>query len=433
MKKLFIFFLALAVLFLAGCNQTPSAGTSASGKPNGGTAVNGAENWQEALWGKVVYASSLNDLIDVSSRIVFEDSIAGASAYGSSQTYTFYYSKADGKAYVYCFDPLCDHKDCMACPKNDTDMGWSFGNTFFYQNRFWCVTSYGKLVSFSFDGTDKRIEYDLNYEFPDDGRYTVWNPCGLYGPYLYISLKLDQSGAERETLRYNMETREMENLTEKTGNVISPHYFYNGTIYGISNSAERVDAFFKADLDLKNLELLEEGDTITYDHAIGSVLIGDVYKERTSIFELPEWRGISFYNIETGEKKILTAEDFGMERPHIVYTTDAYVYFYNSKTLTIGTTTVERPSGSQVIKIQKFNDGKLYRMNTDGTDIVCVYDNPDYELSDHMVIYGDKVVMQGSYIKVENGEKKIWGGSIQVADINGDGTFGEFKEVEILR
>ena len=71
-------------------------------------------------------------------------------------------------------------------------------------------------------------------------------------------------------------------------------------------------------------------------------------------------------------------------------------------------------------------------MNLDGTDIICVYDNPAYELSENMIIYGDKVVMQGRYIGIENGEKKIWGGALQVADINPDGTFGEFREVEIV-
>jgi hypothetical protein len=34
-------------------------------------------------------------------------------------------------------------------------------------------------------------------------------------------------------------------------------------------------------------------------------------------------------------------------------------------------------------------------------------------------------------MKVENKEQKIWGGAIQVATINSDGTIGEFVEVEI--
>ena len=79
------------------------------------------------------------------------------------------------------------------------------------------------------------------------------------------------------------------------------------------------------------------------------------------------------------------------------------------------------------------NDGKLYRMNKDGTNIVCVYNNPDYELNRNVVIYDDKIVMQGRYMKVENKVQTIWGGAIQVATINPDGTIGEFVEVEVLQ
>ena len=84
-------------------------------------------------------------------------------------------------------------------------------------------------------------------------------------------------------------------------------------------------------------------------------------------------------------------------------------------------------------KVQKRNNGKLYRINLDGTNLMCVYDNPDYELSSDMIIYGDRVVMRGQYLCVEAGKKKIWGGAIQVATINPDGTIGEFVEVEVLQ
>ena len=40
--------------------------------------------------------------------------------------------------------------------------------------------------------------------------------------------------------------------------------------------------------------------------------------------------------------------------------------------------------------------------------------------------------MQGQYITIENGEKKVWGGPIQVAVINENGTVGEFREVEVI-
>ena len=430
MKKTFALFLALTIIFLTACNTVPPAGTVGSGSTTSGNKGNGQNggNWLDAYRGKVVAASTLNDFIDVSSRIVFAGSIPVANEYDGHQTYTLYYSKADGKAYIYCFDPICKHEDCMASPRT---MKWSLSDTIFYGNRFYVLTAYGTMLSFSFDGTDRKIEYDLEYEFPDEFRYTVWNPCGLYGPYLYISLKLDQSGFEREMLRYNLETKEMENLTEKTGNYISPDYFYNGTIYGSGNYSQTGDSYFKADLDLNTVETLNE--PIYMDQAVGSIVIGDVVSERESIYSTSEWLGLRFYDLETGERKMLTAEDIGMEDPTIVYATDEYLYFYERKIINIGTVIINQGGREVQKKVQKMNDGKLYRMNKDGTNIVCVYDNPEYELSDNMVIYDDKVVMQGRYVAIENNEEKRWGGLIQVATINPDGTFGEFVEVEVLQ
>ena len=427
MKKLFTLFLALALLFLTACNTaTPPAGTDGGQTPSGTT--NG-DNWLEAYRGKVVAASMLNDFIDVSSRIVFAGSIPVANEYDGHQTYTLYYSKADGKAYIYCFDPICKHEDCMASPRT---MKWSLSDTVFYGNRFYVLTAYGTMLSFSFDGTDRKIEYDLEYEFPDKFRYTVWNPCGLYGPYLYISLKMDVSGAERQMLRYNMETGEMENLTEKTGNYISPAYFYNGMIYGNGKFSQTGDSYCKADLDLNTVEILDE--TARLEQSVGSIIVGPVYAERNSVEVIPKQIGVSFYNIETGERKVMTKEELGLkDYPYFIHTTEEYLYFYISEVIDIGTITVDRNGKEMQMKVQKGNDGKLYRMNPDGTNIVCVYDNPEYELGDNMVIYDDKVVMQGQYITIENNEKKIWGGPIQVATINPDGTIAEFVEVEVLQ
>ena len=312
MKKTFALFLALTIIFLTACNTVPPAGTVGSGSTTSGNKGNGQNggNWLDAYRGKVVAASTLNDFIDASSRIVFVGDM--------NHTYTFYYSKADGKAYIYCFDPICKHEDCMASPQT---MKWSLSDTVFYGNRFYVLSAYGTMLSFSFDGTDRKIEYDLEYEFPDEFRYTVWNPCGLYGPYLYISLKMDVSGAERQMLRYNMETGEMENLTEKTGNYISPAYFYNGMIYGNGRFSQTGDSLLKADLDLNAVEILDE--TARLNQSVGSIIVGPVYAQRNSVEEIPKQIGVSFYNIETGERKVMTKEELGLkDYPYFSHTTE---------------------------------------------------------------------------------------------------------------
>jgi hypothetical protein len=157
-------------------------------------------------------------------------------------------------------------------------------------------------------------------------------------------------------------------------------------------------------------------------------------KERESIADHLETIGISFYDIETGEQRIVTKEELGLDfYPHFCAATDEYFYFYNPNPLYLGTAIFNLNGKEVERKVQKMNNGKLYRMNKDGTNIVCVYDNSEYELDRNVIIYDDKIVMQGRYMKVENKVQTIWGGAIQVATINPDGTIGEFVEVEILQ
>ena len=432
MKKFFALFLAFSLLFLTSCNTTTlpvgtdANGSTISGKPSGDNTSSGntnggddyAWNWSETMQDQIVTRSS-NDLIELPSRIVFEATIDG-------QRRTYYYSKADGNAYVYCYDPICDHTKytCLGNPGSDTS-GWRFVNTTFINNRFYTVDQYGKIYSFSFDGTDRKLEYDAGYYV----HKKVWGGMIAYGPYIYINSEAEESP---HTLRFNTETKKMEDLTEKTGNYIHARYFYNGMLYG-SGTDDMVDTFFKADLDLNTIEVINS-TRIPYTQCSGSILVGIASKERESIAEWPEDIGISFCDMKTEEQRIVTKEDLGLDfYPYFCAATDEYFYFYKSVVINLGTVIINQGGKDKVVTVQKMNDGKLYRMNKDGTNIVCVYDNPDYELDSNVVIYDDKIVMQGQYITIENGEKKVRGGAIQVATINPDGTIGEFVEVEILQ
>ena len=427
MKKLFAFFLAFALFCLSACNIAPPAGTSGNGGVQGTPNTPSGENWQDAVKDRIV-SSSLSHLIDLPSRVIFGNP-AGSR--------TYYYSKVDGKAYDYCFDPLCDHTDytCLANPGGlfaSFETGWTFNSTFFINGRFYSTTMFGQIWSFAFDGSDKRIEYDAGYDleeiFQNGPRTNIWStPAIVYGPYIYINVEQIVHG-DPHILRFNVETKEMEDLTEKTGNFIYPHYFYNGMIYGNGDYAKTGDAFLKADLDLRTVEVQE---TAFYaDAYAGTVLVGPVYKERESIEEIPEQIGLFFYDIKTGEQKVLTKEELGLEDyPFLVGATDEHFYFYIPTIVNIGT--VINNQGKEWT-VQKMNDGKLYRMDSDGTNIVCVYEDPDYELNYNMVISEDRILMTGKYITIEDGQKKTWGGMIQVAVINEDGTVGEFKEVEYV-
>jgi len=418
MKKIFALFLACALLFLTACNKTPPIEGSSNED-----AGNSSVNWQDALQDQLVLGKH-GAFIEFPSRVVFEMDI-------NHEDMVCYYSKSDGKIYVYCFDPLCDHTDyiCLGNPAKKRS-GFSFAATVFVGNRFYSIDAYGKIYSFAFDGSDKRLEYDSGYEVEESiGDGTIWGIGCVYGPYIYFVSTAEAE--ERHLMRFNTETKDMEDLTAKTGNYVSPIYFYNGMIYGMGDGRKTVDTFFKADLDLNMVEPIDASRSLAL--CSGHTIVNTVLKERESILEEVERIGTSIYDIKTGEKQFFTNEDWGLEEdPIFVCATDQYFYFYESKKVALGTVVVETGSGPVEKTSYKSNPGKLYRMDLDGSNIVCVYDNPEYELGRNAIICGDRILMMGKYMCVEDKKTKTWGGILQAATINPDGTIGEFEEVEIV-
>ena len=199
----------------------------------------------------------------------------------------------------------------------------------------------------------------------------------------------------------------------------------------MGNYYETLHTLFIADLDLSTIEVDE--DPFYLSCAVGNFAIGSVLGEEVNSLGVHEDIAIEVYNSKTDESWILTAEMLGTDSWAITGMTEEYIYFYEAESIEIGTVIVNQGGKDKEISVKKRNDGKLYRINLDGTNLVCVYDNPDYELNRGMVIFDDKVLMAGQYLKFENGEKKVWGGAIQVATINPDGTIGEFVEVEVLQ
>ena len=420
MKKIFALLLVCSLMFLTACNQTPPSETTESNSQN-------QESPDNSLPQGIVKNGS-SYLMETPSRVILGTS--------TPEDYVFYYSKADGKAYVYCFDPLCDHSGgkCFAKPDDVVNIfKFDLRCTFLINNRFYYVASYGHIYSFSFDGSDLKLEYGDKSLTTEDfiKLQMLWSQNYItYDKYIYINLNADEEGNPR-SLRFNTETKEMEDLTEKTGNVILPYFFYNGEIYGLNANLRTI--WVKADLELKEMTPIEAQPTNNIFY--GSLFFETAHEEPMN-YNNPKYLGIKATDVATGEVKIYTHEMLGIEDGvycQILAVDENYVYFYKREEVLVG----QRETIWGLENTYKYNDGKLYRVKHDGTECTCIYDPPteEFEILSRLgnsVVFGDKILIRAGYIGVRDGYATGWDSGWKVGTIGSDGKIKEFENVEFI-
>lgn len=408
MQKILASILTLICLLLTGCNTKPPANPGTDG-------VQSAPPSSELDLKDTIIDHGSGQFMEFPSRIVYDASGIR------------YYSKVDGKDYAYCFDPLCEHSDgyCLANFGNLEMWNWEFMCTFFINNRFYTTNDKGNIISCAFDGTDMKLEYDSGFEIGVDNPYTEWalnsTACG---PYIYIELRADENG-NPHVLRFNTETKEMEDLTEKTGNFMYPDFFYNGEIYG----RDRNRLWVKADMDLVSLEPIEEVPRSDFHY--GSRFFG--YERDGGGNRC----GVKIHDMKTGESTVIPNSVFGAsEGIEIVYVDENYIYYFHKKWEIYGYVT-DSKTGERKPRYRE-NDGKLYRANHDGTNIVCMYDDPGYEfskitsLNGIAVIFDGKILINGCYKGEIDGVAEIWGQGLRAGTVREDGTIDKLEYVELL-
>ncbi|MBQ2988070.1 MAG: hypothetical protein IJD59_03100 [Clostridia bacterium] len=394
MKKLFAFLLAFLCLFLTACNQNPADSTTGTGTDNSQNV--GTVNELE-LKDTIMFPQTY-DFINLPSRIIYEKS-----------GMVYYYSKADGYAYVYCFDPLCEHEGgyCLANP----DL-LSFENTFFINNRFYYHTGFGQIVSFSFDGMDKKIEYDAEYETS----VGVWGHSFAVGPYFYIELRsYGSEDGKAHTLRFNVETGEMEDLTEKTGNYMYPTFFYNGMLYGYDQGS----GYLKADLDLNSCEEIER---IPYSPYYSESCFYSIVRDQDGSMK------VRVYDMKT--ETFQYCEIPGLEnRAAMFYIDENYIYFCQHEVIYLGDYWFK----NELRPYNKTNNGSIYRINLDGTGLVCIYEEDDFEITGKVaVIAGDKILIEGRNVIVRDNQVETWDSGVLVGTIGADGKIDSLDPVEVV-
>ena len=363
----------------------------------------------------LVGVQQLNLFAELPSRILFSHSLDKGKWIGdryqyNGGEYTVYYSKADGEIYVNCFDPLCDHTSCSA-----TSHGIGGSQQFFIDNRIYELSPWGEILSYNFDGTDKVIELDLEYEFRS-GLPSPWGANHIaYGQYIFIERMMENE--ELHTFRYDTKNKLLEDLTEKTGFYIMPMFAYNGEIYGQT----RDGLYIKTDISLSYVKETENYyEDGLYTLSSGSCFIGIARNKEDSASSL----GIQIFDIQTGIKTVITNETIGHTVQTILYADENYYYFLANAPVYIGKSRSKND-------IYNLSGGKIYRVNRDGTNCICIYDNKGMTFNS-MIVYEDTVIVSASEIGVHGGIAQTWANGMYIGEINEDGTIDSLEWVEVI-
>ncbi len=391
MKKTLAFILFIILLFLVSCGET-----------------------QPTLYG----ISGKNLFYELPSRIVFtDDSGAGIQNY--------YYSKADGTVYPFCFDPLCGHKissDCMSVQADLFAEGPVYiGNRFYYRsidkNELRIIET---CYSCAFDGTDIREEFTV-YGGMRSGTSGGYQPpvLGIVPTDRYIYVFTIQPDGTRGILRYDTQARELLDLSDGVSG-ISPNGLYMapstlfvfgdkcffGTVeqdipfHGfVSDVLPTVyeTHYYEANLDFsekKESELAEKLLTGGYSY-------GDFFGDTVCISNSTKSGDpvtIKTLNASSGEETVLPASEIGFRDVFVFYFDGEYCYFqsYDNR-ICIG-------KGSSRKDVYNSYGGKIYRVKPDGSDLMLVCDQPNFLTEGSMIIWENKALVLGNiYVTKDDG------------------------------
>jgi hypothetical protein len=75
----------------------------------------------------------------------------------------------------------------------------------------------------------------------------------------------------------------------------------------------------------------------------------------------------------------------------------------------------------------------LYRVNHDGTGLVCIYEEDEFEITGYeIVIIGDQILIKGQNIRVRDNQVEMWDKGLLVGTIGADGKIDSLDPVEVV-
>ena len=395
MKKIlsWLLILVLLIISLASCSQNLSEGSS--NNKSGNKTLNVNEYVCETPT-RILY--SLDDTL-------------------------YYYNKLDGGSYVFCFNPVCKHKnDCIS---KKLRFGIWQGITYREEdNRLYALRG-NNFLSMNFDGSDIKFLYSFGENNWNDNQYEtiVLQYLQLVGEYAYMLVQ-NEDTANMELHRYHIDEGILENLMMNTSQIVSiERYTTNGEeIYFWSYSAEQ-HGFYKSNMDLTNVQKLSEGDDGYYSP--DSVFDGEtfyipVYEKINDKTFTKEFRT---YNVKEQRETLLCKLD--VEGYAYIYSiTDHYLYYSVNNPIIIG----QKKTGLGNVYDQKNYHSSVQRLDMETGEIQTVFYNLNYEILGMCLI--DNSVMLRGHIFEKSGDYIISDSYMMIANIDENGNFVNIRVLE---
>ena len=344
----------------------------------------------------------------------------------------YYYNLITAQSYVFCFEPLCDHKAWQECIslkfiENGTNTSIQYCE---YDNRFYTFRGQ-KLCSFSFDGSDLKIEHS----FGEEGSFDqfAYDPFGVFslqiiGTRVYFITLDDQDGA-RKLWYYDVKEDKAINLSaDKKISVID--YLIQDDMLLLMLRSEQDGGIYRSDMDMK--DIIKVSDTILSDMSQPIIMDHVVYDIGYKTIQTEKGKekiadSIICTNLEKNETKRIYKFS-GEQLPSILAVSEDFIYFKQMEPRSIG---YELVRGE--MRVEKNNVySRIYRVDINSGKCEMVFDDLTCQVSDMYFVARDKVLIIGEQCTIGEGNAEFEAKAFSV-DLNSEGKFEHLNVLEAGR
>lgn len=244
----------------------------------------------------------------------------------------YYYSKADGESYPFCFNPLCRHTFGENCPSVLFGGSKSITGQMVYcdeTGRFFFARGQ-KIYSMSFDASDIKLECSLG----EDGDVSqkmydknLIKSMRSYGRYVYFMFTNAETG-HAQILRLDSKTSKLKEMTSGETEWVIAYEIADGYVYFKMTTSDNLMNYYTADLDFNNKKVISD-PVYPSDALVIGLYDGKWFYERT-----PE--GLVKFDPLTEEKVLVSGDPEFLKFAQILAVNERGVYFTYDETKNVG-------------------------------------------------------------------------------------------------